>query len=351
MVWKVSKGGAYLFFPEKLDPYDMNDVKISKGGWVVETKTWKRTLIERVSPNNATVLDFIFEVNVQIDNQEWFVRFNTDVKNGGIFHTDLNGFNFDTHYFRKDLPIQSQVFPMPTHASIEDKQTRLTVLSEHAQGTASLQDGAIDVFLDRRLLKDDGRGLAQGVRDNVITRTRLRVVMERQDFNVATDGGGEFQITPFCQKEWNKLNHPLEVYGRHVRAYVPPPQPAPPPKQTAVQKRPIPSHDQQVKLAHAAKLARGDGTKERPLPAARRPLSQTERQIQQLRGQGHRGNGDGGGGGPNSILQGGGVLANQMGNFVPPGGMEMKNQANISLVDATMPYQGHKEKLQVAHSE
>eukprot|EP00977_Amphora_coffeiformis_P009231 scaffold2102_cov161-Amphora_coffeaeformis.AAC.15 len=229
MIWKVRKGGAYLFFPETLVQYDMKDAKISQGGWEVETDTWKRTLIERTSPNNATIFDFIFQVNLHADNQEWFVRFNTDVKNEGVFHTDLNGFNFDTHYFRSDLPIQSQVFPMPTHASIQDKNTRLTVLSEHAQGTASLQDGAIDVFLDRRLRQDDARGLGQGVQDNAITRTRLRVVLEQQDF--ATNG--EFQITPFCRKEWNKLNHPLEVYGVHVRDYEEPP---PPPQR----QRPLP---------------------------------------------------------------------------------------------------------------
>ena len=226
MIWKVRRGGAYLFFPETLVPYDMKDAKISQGGWIVETNSWKRTLIERASPNNATVFDFIFQVNLQAGNEEWFVRFNSDVKNGGVFHTDLNGFNFDTHYFRSDLPIQSQVFPMPTHASIQDNNTRLTVLSEHAQGTASLRDGSIDVFLDRRLLHDDNRGLSEGVKDNVITRTRLRVVLEQQFF--ATDG--EFQITPFCRKEWNKLNHPLEVYGLHVREYEKPPPPPPRPK-------------------------------------------------------------------------------------------------------------------------
>ena len=243
MVWKVKKGGAYLFFPDTLEQYSMQDVKISQGGWVVETPTWRRKLIERESTANTTVLDFIFEVNLQIDNQEWFVRFKTGVENAGIFHTDLNGFNFDTHHFRADLPIQSQVFPMPTHASIQDSQARLTVLSEHAQGTASLQNGAIDVFLDRRLKQDDSRGVGQGVRDNVITRTRLRVIMERQEF--ATHG--EFQITPFCRKEWNKLNHPLEVYGRRVRDYVDPPQPPVPAAKQRL--RPVPRVATQPKVS------------------------------------------------------------------------------------------------------
>jgi hypothetical protein len=98
---------------------------------------------------------------------------------------------------------------MPTLASIEDKEKRMTVISEHAQGTASLEDGSIDVWLDRRLIKDDERGLGQGVMDNVPTRTRLRVVLETEDFHT----NGEFDISPLCRRMWDELNHPLESFG------------------------------------------------------------------------------------------------------------------------------------------
>mmetsp|Transcript_100173 Transcript_100173/g.287780 ORF Transcript_100173/g.287780 Transcript_100173/m.287780 type:complete len:162 (-) Transcript_100173:3-488(-) len=131
--------------------------------------------------------------------------------NEGIFHTDLNGYNFDTHHFRSDMPIQSQVFPMPTLASIEDSQQRLTILSEHAQGTASLEEGSIDVWLDRRLSQDDERGLGQGVLDNVPTRTRLRVVLETEGYQ---HNNPEFEISNFCKHMWKELNHPLEMFGR-----------------------------------------------------------------------------------------------------------------------------------------
>ena len=68
---------------------------------------------------------------------------------------------------------------MPTVASVQDPYARLTVISEHAQGTASLMDGTIDVWLDRRLKQDDRKGLEHGVvQDNRPTQTRLRVVYE-----------------------------------------------------------------------------------------------------------------------------------------------------------------------------
>ena len=223
MVWKVRQGGAYLFVPDRLATYDEDTItttttsskKVELDGYVVTTPHWNRTVIvhditdEFGETDTTTVIDFIYETDLQTANEEWFARFSSDIQNHGVFHTDLNGFNFDTHYFRKDLPIQSQVFPMPTLASIEDGNMRMTVLSEHAQGTASLQDGSIDIWLDRRLNQDDNRGLFQGVMDNVPTRTRLRLVLESEGYNTK----GEFAITPLCRRMWDELNHPLEMFG------------------------------------------------------------------------------------------------------------------------------------------
>mmetsp|Transcript_83 Transcript_83/g.95 ORF Transcript_83/g.95 Transcript_83/m.95 type:complete len:1276 (+) Transcript_83:55-3882(+) len=219
MVWKVRKGGAYLFFPSdqvKYLDHRKEKVTIQQNGFIVSTSKWERTIIQKKVPNefgtgSATVLDFIFKTKLEIDNEEWFVRFNAPISNKGVFHTDLNGANFDTHHFRSDLPIQSQVFPMPTLASIEDSNQRLTVLSEHAQGTASLKDGTIDVWLDRRLLRDDERGLGQGVRDNVLTKTRFRLLLETENYD--SDPSTEFEITQLCKAMWDELNHPLEIFG------------------------------------------------------------------------------------------------------------------------------------------
>lgn len=215
MKWEVRKGGAYLFFPGRLDSYD-DHFQIEEGGYVVKTEHWKRHVVEKSRKNSdgtvVTVIDFVYETFLQQPNEEWLVRFTGEnLSNQGVFHTDLNGYNFDTHHFRHDMPIQSQVFPMPTLASIEDQNQRLTILSEHAQGTASLEEGAIDIWLDRRLRQDDNRGVGQGVLDNVPTRTRLRVVIEKEGYK---HDNPEFEITPFCKLMWKELNHPLELFGR-----------------------------------------------------------------------------------------------------------------------------------------
>ena len=215
MYWSVKGGGAYLFVPGDVHEYEHPEISIQDGGYVVETNGWKRTLVQKEVPTKfgttATVFDFVYETFLQKGNQEWFVRLSSDIDNQGVFHTDLNGYNFDTHHFRKDLPIQSQVFPMPTLASIEDEHQRMTIISEHAQGTASLQEGSVDVWLDRRLNQDDNRGVEEAINDNVPTRTRLRVVLEHEGYDAKNP---EFEITPLTKRMWKELNHPLEMFGQ-----------------------------------------------------------------------------------------------------------------------------------------
>ena len=208
MVYSVTKGGAYLFIPEKKpNPYNMQS-RQRNGEMTLETQHWKRTIVEH--PDGA--IDLTFNVNLQTSNQEWFVRFKTPIKSDGEFHTDLNGFNFDTHNYRRDRPIQAQVYPMPSMASIEDGQNRFTVLSEHSQGAASLHNGEIDVWMDRRLAQDDQRGLSQGVQDNVEVQTTLRILVESKS---AKDWEANSEFTPsnWCRSHWDDINHPLEMFS------------------------------------------------------------------------------------------------------------------------------------------
>jgi len=67
---------------------------------------------------------------------------------------------------------------MPSMAYIEDSTTRLNVLTGQPLGVISSNPGWIDVFLDRRLLQDDQRGLNQGVVDNRRTKEVFKVFFE-----------------------------------------------------------------------------------------------------------------------------------------------------------------------------
>lgn len=59
------------------------------------------------------------------------------------------------------LPLQAQFYPMTTAAFLDANQRRVTLLGRQALGVASLAAGQMEVILDRRLMQDDDRGLAQ----------------------------------------------------------------------------------------------------------------------------------------------------------------------------------------------
>lgn len=69
---------------------------------------------------------------------------------------------------------------MPTMAYIEDKNTRLTVVTGSPLGCSSLKPGQMEIMLDRRLKQDDNLGLGQGVLDNVPVREIFRILLERK---------------------------------------------------------------------------------------------------------------------------------------------------------------------------
>lgn len=70
---------------------------------------------------------------------------------------------------------------MPATAYIEDKSTRLTVLTSSPLGCSSLSSGKLEVMLDRRLNQDDNLGVGQGVLDNHPTKHIFRILVEKRN--------------------------------------------------------------------------------------------------------------------------------------------------------------------------
>jgi hypothetical protein len=117
--------------------------------------------------------------NKKHNNEEIVVRYESNVKNEAKqFVTDENGFNPIQRKHRDKLPLQANYFPMPTYAQMSDSNGRFSVLTERALGVAAPRQGMFEIMLERRLLKDDARGLGQGVTDNVPTTITLRLVVE-----------------------------------------------------------------------------------------------------------------------------------------------------------------------------
>lgn len=108
------------------------------------------------------------------------MRLSTSINSSSEFFTDLNGYQILRRKKFKKLPLQANYYPIPTAAYLEDKTTRLTVLTGSPLGGSSLKEGQMEIMLDRRLNQDDNLGLAQGVLDNRPTRHVFRILLERK---------------------------------------------------------------------------------------------------------------------------------------------------------------------------
>ncbi|XP_074570190.1 alpha-mannosidase 2 [Curcuma longa] len=184
-MYSSSGSGAYLFKPVGVAKPIIKEggkFMISEGPLVQEAlsipKTeWKNTPIfhsTRIYSGESTVQELVVEKEYHVEllgneynERELIVRYKTDIENNRVFYTDLNGFQMSRRETYQKIPLQGNYYPMPSLAFMQDPSgRRFSVHSKQSLGAASLEEGWLEIMLDRRLARDDGRGLGQGVMDN-----------------------------------------------------------------------------------------------------------------------------------------------------------------------------------------
>ncbi|XP_075458062.1 alpha-mannosidase 2 isoform X2 [Ascaphus truei] len=184
------KSGAYLFIPDgEAKPYIISDppiVRVSHGSIFSEVvcilnhmthtvRLYNVQGLEGQSPEIANIVDIRGEFNREI-----VMRITSDINSQNRFYTDLNGYQIQPRQTMAKLPVQANVYPMTTMVYIQDNASRLTLHSAQSLGVASLKSGQLEVFMDRRLMQDDNRGLGQGLQDNKITSNLFRLLLEQR---------------------------------------------------------------------------------------------------------------------------------------------------------------------------
>jgi len=202
-VASTERSGTYLFLPdgqatsilEKNPP-----IVVIKGKLYSEVITRISHVIHRVRVYHADVaeaasLDIKNVLDIRdTSNFELVMRVETGVKNiDKEFFTDLNAFQMQRRKSLKKLPLQANFYPVPAQIFVQDSHTRVSLQTQQTNGAASLEQGYLEVVLDRRLNQDDNRGLGQGVLDNKITPSNFRLLFEN-----------------FAEKN-TKLNHPAPI--------------------------------------------------------------------------------------------------------------------------------------------
>ncbi|XP_033625276.1 alpha-mannosidase 2-like isoform X1 [Asterias rubens] len=190
-VSQKAKSGAYLFLPDgPAKPMTINKplIRVVRGPLLSEVYAALPNVDHFVTIKGTTGVDsqslnILNHVDIRnTRNQELIMRVKSDIQNPDrTFYTDLNGFQLQQRKTLDKLPIQANYYPMPSMAYLESSSTRMSLLTSHPSGVASLETGWIDVVLDRRLNQDDSRGLQQGVLDNKLTGLSYQLLIERND--------------------------------------------------------------------------------------------------------------------------------------------------------------------------
>ncbi|KAG8496550.1 hypothetical protein CXB51_007628 [Gossypium anomalum] len=104
----------------------------------------------------------------------------THMKTSKTFYTDSSGRDFleRIQNYRKDWnldvnqPVAGNYYPINLGIYVKDDDQELSVLVDRSVGGASIKDGELELMLHRRLLHDDGRGVAEALNETVCVQNK-----------------------------------------------------------------------------------------------------------------------------------------------------------------------------------
>ncbi len=192
--------GAYLFLPDPNanEPYidvlkdQTPQIVIISGGVMSEISVIYNEIVHSAlifHKTNSTLEDVVLmETTLDMGpppsyrEHEFFVRFKTSVRNVRSgrteFFTDQNGFQMTKRVRVPTLGVEANYYPVTSGAFIQDTSQRLNLLVGRAHGFTSLNPGWMEFMIDRRTIHDDGRGMGEGVTDNLPTQTSFVLLLE-----------------------------------------------------------------------------------------------------------------------------------------------------------------------------
>ncbi|KAL2528785.1 Alpha-mannosidase 2 [Forsythia ovata] len=232
-MYSSTESGAYLFKPNgEAEPIiqDAGQIVVSEGHLVQEVHSYPKTVWEtspvshstRIYNVENTVQEFVVEKEYHVEllghdfnDKELIARYKTDIDNRRVFYSDLNGFQMSRRETYDKIPLQGNYYPMPSLSFMQDPNgQRFSVHTRQSLGVASLKNGWLEIMLDRRLVRDDGRGLGQGVMDNRPMNVLFHILVESNISSSANPTPNPSPRSPSMLSHLvgAHLNYPLHVF-------------------------------------------------------------------------------------------------------------------------------------------
>ncbi|KAL3526463.1 hypothetical protein ACH5RR_011119 [Cinchona calisaya] len=232
-MYSSTGSGAYLFKPNgDAEPIIRagGAMLISEGHLVQEVYSYPKTAWDkspishstRIYNGYKTIQEHLIEKEYHVEllghefnDRELIARYRTDVDNKRIFYSDLNGFQMSRRETYDKIPPQGNYYPMPSLAFMQGSNgLRFSVHTRQSLGVASLKNGCLEIMLDRRLTRDDGRGLGQGVMDNHPVNVVFHILLESNISQIANPVSNSHPLSPSLLSHLvgAHLNYPVHIF-------------------------------------------------------------------------------------------------------------------------------------------
>uniref|UniRef100_T1PFV0 Alpha-mannosidase n=1 Tax=Musca domestica TaxID=7370 RepID=T1PFV0_MUSDO len=181
--FKNRSSGAYIFRPNGTEILigTKANLTIVNGSLVKEVHQrftdWVSQVIRIYEGINRVEFEWLVGPIPIQDNigKEVITRFTSNLKNSGVFYTDSNGREMlrrvrnQREYFKPNMTesVSGNYYPITSRIALESSTRRMALLNDRAQGGSSLKDGALELMLHRRLLRDDAFGVGEALNETV----------------------------------------------------------------------------------------------------------------------------------------------------------------------------------------
>ena len=230
------RSGAYLLSLETsyagplFSPADLIDVVIVSGSvWSQLTLMWKLggeggvstfvtsyRLYHTTGPTSEGLYIenmFDFGPSPNLRDKEVVMRFAGTLKSGGRLFTDQAGLGMMRRERVESLDYSGNHYPVTQAAFIQDNTHRLSLLVDHATGATSVQEGWLEVMVDRRTMFDDARGMGEGVTDSRATTHGYWLLLEPRDPSQQPPAEPLASLSPLATLLSRYLDNPLTVFS------------------------------------------------------------------------------------------------------------------------------------------
>ncbi|KAH6810146.1 Glycosyl hydrolase family 38 protein [Perilla frutescens var. frutescens] len=220
--------GAYIFrpngtFPIKVEKQSL--LKVIRGPIVEEVhqiiNPWIYQINRLYKGKEHVEVEFIVGPIPVEDGigKEVVTQITTNLRTNKTFYTDSNGRDFIKRIrdYRSDWdlkvnePAAGNYYPINLGIYVKDNEKELSVLVDRAVGGSSLIDGQIELMLHRRLLRDDGKGVAEALNETVC--------IDNQCKGLTIQGKYYYKIDPLGEGAKWRRSAGQEIYSPFLLAF------------------------------------------------------------------------------------------------------------------------------------